>query len=177
VAARPVERALKKIIADMGGHQVIIDRMASGETLAAIAKTILVPRPDGTIQAISRTFLYDHLVRMGFGDAYQTARGKQADALVDDAIEIADASPVDSAYAHTKARNQIAARHWMAARLNRKEWGDESNKGVTFNIGELHLSALQKLGTPQAGIPQAQLEGAKIELADIEMVEDPETVE
>lgn len=148
----------------------ILERLASGETLQAIADSMPIPRPDGTIKAISRSFLFDFLNRKGYREAYHEAMKLHADAVVDQSIKIADETSTDVAYAAPKARNQIQIRQWVAGRLNREKWGEQKQVGVEVNIGALHLDALRKFGSPKA-LSGPQIEGAKIELADVEMIE------
>src|SRR5436309_2868554 len=53
VAAKPIERYVKKQIQDQGGWPRILERIASGETVADVSRTLL--RPDG--KHIDRSFL------------------------------------------------------------------------------------------------------------------------
>jgi hypothetical protein len=53
-------------------------------------------------------------------NAYQRARERRADTLVDESLRIAD-KDLDAA----RARNRIGARQWAAARLNRRSYGDQ----------------------------------------------------
>src|SRR5438093_11167661 len=57
MAAKPIERFVKRQIQDQGGWPRILERIASGETVADVARTL--KRPDG--QEISRSF-FSHML-------------------------------------------------------------------------------------------------------------------
>lgn len=61
--------------------------------------------------------------------AWPAAREMHAAALVEQAAELADADP-DPA----RARNRMHARHWMAGRVAREQWGDRVDVAVDQRV-------------------------------------------
>lgn len=140
MAAKPIERHVKRQIAEQGGWPRILERIASGETVAAIARTIL--RPDGV--SISRNFLSTLL----HADPERSAQAKQAhiegaSAMVDDAIHLVDRAPVDRDSVN-KAKVQSETRLKVAGFLDRTNWGEQKQSvNVSVNVNSLHVEALR----------------------------------
>lgn len=77
-----------------------------------------------------------------FRDQYARARDAQADALVDEMIDIADAADADNAQA---ARLQVDARKWVASKLKPKLYGDKvqhDHDGAVQHNHAIDVSAL-----------------------------------
>ena len=68
-----------------------------------------------------------------FSEQYARAREEQADIFADEIIEIADAVEPDSA-AVAKAKLQIDARKWRAAKMSPKKYGDKVEQQITGNL-------------------------------------------
>lgn len=140
MAAKPIERFVKKQIQEQGGWERILERIASGETIAKIAGTIL--RPDG--KPISRSFLSWILHR----DAERSqlihqARREGAHALVDHAIEIVRTAPSDRDSTN-KAKVIADVDLKVAGLWNREEYGErQPTVAVQVNLGQEHLNALR----------------------------------
>ena len=140
MAAKPIERHVKRQIQEQGGWPRILERIASGETVADVARTIL--RPDGL--SISRSFLSNLL----HADPERSARVKLAHvegaaAMVDDAIHLVDRAPIDRDSVN-KAKVQSETRLKVAGFLDRTQWGEQKqaiNIGVSVNT--MHVDALR----------------------------------
>jgi terminase small subunit-like protein len=148
MAAKPVERFVKRQIAEQGGWDRILERLASGETVADIARTLV--RPDG--QAISRAFLS----RLLHADAARSAavlqaRSEGSDAMVDEGLHLVDTAEQERD-AIQKAKVRAELRLKVAGLVNRERWG-ESRQAVNVQImtGDVHLGALRhrEVGTAE----------------------------
>jgi hypothetical protein len=140
MAAKPIERFIKKQIQDQGGWPRILERIASGETVADVSRTL--HRPDG--QPISRAFLS----RLLHADAERSqqvlkARDEGADAMVDEGLHLVDSASQERD-AIQKARVQADMRLKVAGLVSRERWG-ESKQAVTVsvNVASLHVDALR----------------------------------
>lgn len=90
----------------------ICDRLVSGESLRSICRDKAMP---------STTTVFKWLAeRPDTAEQYARARETQADAIVDEIVEIADTED-DSA----KARVRIDARKWVAGKMRPKKYGDK----------------------------------------------------
>lgn len=100
-----------------------------------------------------------------FREQYRVAREAQVEALVDDLIYIADTEQ-DPA----KARNRIAARQWLAAKLLPKKYGDNAT------IQHEHSGSVDLVGRLAAGRQRiAQIQ--RVEPRQIECVVEAEVIE
>src|SRR5437667_220917 len=142
MAAKPIERFVKRQIHDQGGWPRILERLASGETVADIARSLR--KPDGTPP--SRNFLSMLL----HADPDRSAAVKhlqaeeQPDAMVDDALHIVDSAPVDrdgNNHAHKRAELRVK----VAGFLNRQRWGEQRQAAVNLTVQSamLHVEALR----------------------------------
>src|SRR2546429_389248 len=142
MAAKPIERFIKKQIQDQGGWPRILERIASGETVADVARTLL--KPDG--QSISRNFLSTllHADPERSKQVY-AARDEGADAMVDQGLHFVDRAPVDRDSV-AKAKVQAEMRLKVAGFINRDRWGESKHPAVnvTVNTASLHLDALRR---------------------------------
>jgi hypothetical protein len=140
MAAKPIERFVKRQIQEQGGWDRIVERIASGETVTEIAQRVL--RPDG--KAISRAFL-SRLLHQDHARSQRVnqARREGAAAMVDDALRIVDTSPMDrDAVQHSKARAELRLK--VAGLVDREAWGERPmTVNVGVNVGEMHLGALR----------------------------------
>ncbi len=142
MAAKPIERYVKKQIQEQGGWPRILERLSSGETVADISRTLL-RTPQGP--CISRNFL--SLLLHADPDrsaAVLKARREGASAMVDDALHIADSAPTDKD-AIQKARVRADLRLKVAGLIDREAWGErkqEVNVNV-LNVESMHLDSLR----------------------------------
>jgi len=141
VAAKPIERYVKKQIADQGGWPRILERIASGETIAGVARTL--HRPDG--QPISRSFLA-HLLHNDPERSSQVKRAQieGASALVDEGLHLVDSAPVDRDSVN-KANMQAQLRLKVAGFIDRQQWGEKpAGVSVNVSVASLHVDALRQ---------------------------------
>lgn len=140
MAAKPIERFIKKQIADQGGWPRILERIASGETVADVARTLL--KPDG--QAISRNFLSTllHADPERSASVYK-ARDEGSDAMVDQGLHLVDSAQADRDSIN-KAKVQAEMRLKVAGFVNRERWGEAKQAvNVSVNVASLHVDALR----------------------------------
>ena len=141
MAAKPIERFVKKQIADQGGWPRILERLASGETVADVSRTLL--RPDGL--AISRSLLSNMLhADPERSKAVLHARDQGADAMVDEGLHLVDRAPADRDSIQ-KAKVQADMRLRVAGLVNRERWGDKPMQLTVnqFSHADYHLDALR----------------------------------
>ena len=152
MASKPIERHIKRQIAERGGWERILERLASGETVTDIARTFT--RPDG--QAISRSFLSNLLHKDPERSqlAYK-AKVEGASAMVDHALRIVDSAPIDRD-SIAKAKVMADMRVRVAGFLDREQFG-ERRDGMTVNVNmaSLHLDALRHRELPTVAVPLA----------------------
>lgn len=140
MAAKPIERFVKKQIQDQGGWPSILERIASGETVADVARTIL--KPDG--QAISRSF-FSNLLHADPERSIQVykARDEGSDAMVDQGLHLVDSAQSDRDSIN-KAKVQAELRLKVAGFVNRERWGEAKQAvNVMVNAASLHVDALR----------------------------------
>jgi hypothetical protein len=140
MAAKPIERFVKKQIADQGGWDRILERIASGETYTKIAESL--KRPDG--HGISFAF-FRRLLHQDPERAPRIAEAKRirAEAWADDALLKSDAT-MTSQVDVGKARVQIDARLRLAGFADREQFGERKpDVNLTINQPVLHLDALR----------------------------------
>jgi len=105
----------------IGDH--ICERLASGESLRSICR-------DADMPALATVLRWVAAVPL-FCTQYSRAREEQAEAMVDEMLELANAPKDDSSEAINRARLQIDTRKWVAAKLRPKKYGDKSNVELT----------------------------------------------
>lgn len=106
-------------------------------------------------------------VLLSAAEALTRARESAAHALVDQAVDIADLTPLD-ADAIARSRLQISTRQWTASKWNRKAYGDDKTKDAPIHIGNLHLAVLvahqPRNEAPKLPAPQPAIEGVDYEV-------------
>ena len=136
MAGTPKQRAAYAWIDQNGGEDFIFERVASGEPLTQIAKSIGLSRA-----VLSRWCNYE--VRR---ERYHHAKQESAGALIDQGTEILDNAPWQAAQL-AKARAEW--RKWQAG-IHNEKYRDKAQGGATVNIENLHIGALQQ-APQQAG--------------------------
>lgn len=101
----------------------ICARVSERETLKEICADPAMPA-----RSAAYAWLSEHAE---FKDMYARAREERADLLADEIVAIADAAEDAN-----KARLQIDARKWWAAKVNPKKYGDR--QGVTLDATHMH---------------------------------------
>jgi transposase-like protein len=127
----------EKMIAGTGGDHVVFSRIASGETIASIAKSF----------GRDRDTVYRWLNIEERRRAWEDAKRASADALVEAGLEIIDdptAGETTARVQHAKSRAEY--RRWLAS-CRSEEYRDHNSPVVQLNIQQLHLDALRKLGS------------------------------
>lgn len=118
-------------VAEAGGVDAILERVAGGETLSQIAEDLGWPR-----QMLS-DWLNGDPERQA---ALKRARASSASALAEQSLKIADeVGPLDV----QKARLQVDTRRWLASRYDPATYGDQK-AAVEISIGQLHIQALRE---------------------------------
>jgi hypothetical protein len=137
------KRAFFARVKEKGGWQVILERIANGETFKQIA-------PD---YGVSKSYVHRMISRKSqpkLREAYERARRESAEAHAQKALEILDnVTPTRDEIA--KARAQAEHRRWLAQAYDRDTFGPpQQNAQVTLNIASLHLDALRRAAPPRA---------------------------
>jgi hypothetical protein len=146
VAAKPIERFVKKQIHDQGGWDRILERLASGETVADVARTLT--KPDGSAPSRNWFSMLLHADPERSKRVFALRETEVPDALVDDALHVADtAQPDRDSIAKAKVRADLKLK--VAGLMNRTRWG-EQKAGVTVqvSVGDVHLDALRHRSVP-----------------------------
>jgi len=141
MAAKPIERFVKKQIAEQGGWDRILERLASGETQVAICREFLNPK---TQQHISPGF-FNRLLRADpkRRALAEAAMREGASVMVDIGLEKVNDVPPDKD-AIQKARVQLDGYLRVAALRDRERFGESRQQvNVQVNVEGLHLNALR----------------------------------
>jgi len=94
----------------------ICERLADGESLRSICSGDTLPHKATVFRWLAKN--------ADFRDQYTRAREVQADSLVDDIIDIADADVTEPVEVQ-QARLRVDARKWLAGKLRPKVYGDK----------------------------------------------------
>lgn len=153
MAGQPVAKHLAQQIEEAGGDDAILGRVASGEAVKRIASDY------GVSYETLRRWINASEERR---EAYDQAKADSADALVEEAGEILDQAPTDSAPQVTKAVKRAEHKRWLAGKRDREQYGDDkgANVNVNLDLSSLHLDALRQAGSMEAAqqIPEAEVE-------------------
>ncbi len=96
-------------------------RHAAGETLTSLCK--LAEFPD-------LNTVYDWKeINESFREMIYRAQEKHADSLIGQTIDI-----VDTDHDPQRARNRVAARQWLAGKINRDKWGERMDIKQTLTV-------------------------------------------
>ncbi len=132
----PIPYSYKQPIADE-----ICDRISNGESLRSVCRDPRMPCTSTVCKWLS--------LNEGFAQQYAKARLAQADALFDEALDIADNAsndwmerndPDNKGYAingeaYQRSRLRIDTRKWVAGKLNPKKYGDKVLNEITGKEG------------------------------------------
>ena len=130
MAGQPMKRQMIADIEKSGGMEKLIERIADGETMSAIARGYNVSR-----RMLSHTLNKNPQTKA----LLDYAKRERSHAYAEQALDIVDqveASPNEI----TKAREQANIRRWLAGCENPESYG-QKQKAVTSNEGDLHLDA------------------------------------
>src|SRR6266550_4003944 len=141
MAAKPIERYVKRQIQEQGGWPRILERLSSGETVADISRTFQ-QYPTGP--HISRSF-FSRLLHQDPDRSAEVrkARLEGAGAMVDEAIHIVDTAAVDRDSVN-KAKVRADLRVKVAGFIDREAWGEQKQQvQVQVNLADVHLDSLR----------------------------------
>lgn len=135
---RKFEEELMTKIKTLGGSDFVLDFIGDGGTVTELAKIV----------GCSRSFLSRILnKRPEYRAALEEGRRLQADAFAEDSMDIVDTMAANGNFRSEDvqlAKERVSVRKWMAA-LNNPDKYAPKEKGITINVGNLHLDALKKV--------------------------------
>src|SRR6266576_1436885 len=141
MAAKPIERYVKRQIQEQGGWPRILERIASGETQLAILKDFTNPKTGVPISPgfFNRLLHQDPERSQAVDAAYRAG----ASVMVDIGLEKVNDAPPDRD-AIQKARVQLDAYLRVAALRDRERFGDvKPSVNVQVNLADVHLDSLR----------------------------------
>ena len=144
MAGKALKKRILKDVADNGGVDWLYDQIASGVTVAELAR-----RYECSRSYISRALNENPEYKV----ALASAREDAADALVEQGLEMVDKLNGDSTTNEIAAtREKVNWRKFMAGSFNQGRYGTRPQTNVTLSIGDLHLDALRKVNSQMAEI-------------------------
>jgi hypothetical protein len=165
IPGRPFRREVHRRIKEAGGFQAAYERVAEGETLASIAKSL----------GCSRDLVHDILTQTDDRRAlYENARRESASAHAEKGLEIIDAPlHAQASNADVQLRKERANyRKWLASKLDRDTFGDTPLVQVNTD-NSTNIFARQYLDALRAPVPS----GPSIPVQDAEILEVTDGVE
>ena len=144
MAGKALKKKILTDVADNGGADWLYDQIASGVTVAEMARQYGCTR-----SYVSRSL---HTVPE-YKAALEGAREEAADALVEQGLEMVDElSALSSSNEISATREKVNFRKFMAGSMNQSRYGTRPQTNVTLSIGDMHLSALKKVGGELAAL-------------------------
>jgi hypothetical protein len=144
------EEQMMAKVETLGGPEFVLDFIGDGGTVTSLCEVV----------GCSRSFLSRILnKRPEYRAALEEGRRLQADSFAEDSLGIVDGMAASGNFRSEDvqlAKERVSVRKWMAA-LNNPDKYAPKEKGVTINVGNLHLDALKKVGremldvTPKVG--------------------------
>jgi hypothetical protein len=128
---QPETREMLSAITAAGGAPRLLERIAGGETIIEIAKSLDISR-----QIISKLLNSDD-----HREALRSARKEAASGLAEESLMIADRATIESVQV---AKLQTDVRRWMAGKWDRETYGEQKGSQVTINLASLHIDALRR---------------------------------
>ena len=148
MAGKALRRRLLLEIGTRGGPDYVREYLANGGTLKGLAENL----------GCSRTYLSRHLnAHEDYAPVIAEGRREHADALADEALEIADKLATADEVTREQiavAKERIDVRKWLATVNNPDRYQTNRNGPVVnINLGDLHLEALRRVKdvTPHIG--------------------------
>ncbi len=139
MAGKALRKRILTEVASNGGADWLFDQIASGITVAELARQY----------GCTRSYVSRSLNSVPeYAAALTKARGEAADALVEQGLEMVDelsgaSSPTEIA----ATREKVQWRKFMAGSMNQDRYGTRPQSNVTLSIGDLHLDALRKFSS------------------------------
>ena len=144
MAGKALKKKILTEIADNGGAEWLHDQIASGITVAELARQYGCTR-SYVSRAINSIPEYK--------TAMEGAREEAADALVEQGLEMVDKLDGSSTSNEIAAtREKVNFRKFMAGSMNQNKYGTRPQSNVTISIGDMHLDALRKVNSQMAAI-------------------------
>jgi transposase-like protein len=144
MAGKALRKRILTDISNSGGADWLYDQIASGVTVAEIARQYGCTR-----SYVSRAL---HTIPE-YKAALEGAREEAADALVEQGLEMVDSLDADSSSNEIAAtREKVNFRKFMAGSMNQNKYGTRPQSNVTISIGDMHLDALRKVNSELAAI-------------------------
>jgi len=152
MAGKALRKQILSDVADQGGADWLFDQIASGVTVAELARQY----------GCSRSYLSRAL---NSNEAYRKvlaeARVEAADALVEGGLEMVDQLNENSTSNEIAAtREKVNYRKFMAGSLNQAKYGTRPQNNITLSIGDMHLDALRKFNKDRKdlqNVPDAEI--------------------
>jgi transposase-like protein len=144
MAGKALRKRILTDVANNGGADWLYDQIASGVTVAEIARQYGCTR-----SYVSRAINSNPEYKA----ALEGAREEAADALVEQGLEMVDELSGDSSSNEIAAtREKVNFRKFMAGSMNQNKYGTRPQSNVTISIGDMHLDALRKVNSELAAI-------------------------
>ena len=144
MAGKALKKQILQDVADSGGADWLHDQIASGVTVAEIARQY----------GCTRAYVSRSLNSIPeYKSVMEAAREEAADALVEQGLEMVDGLSATSTTNEIAAtREKVNFRKFMAGSLNQNKYGTRPQSNVTISIGDMHLDALRKVNSQMAAI-------------------------
>ena len=160
MAGKALRKRILTEVASNGGADWLFDQIASGITVAELARQY----------GCTRSYVSRSLNSVPeYAAALSKARGEAADALVEQGLEMVDelsgaSSPTEIA----ATREKVQWRKFMAGSMNQERYGTRPQSNVTLSIGDLHLDALRKFSADMKRV-NSEAEAATIDAEYVEV--------
>jgi len=160
MAGKALRKRILTEVASNGGADWLFDQIASGITVAELARQY----------GCTRSYVSRSLNSVPeYAAALSKARGEAADALVEQGLEMVDGlSGASSPTEIAATREKVQWRKFMAGSMNQDRYGTRPQSNVTLSIGDLHLDALRKFSSDMKRV-NSDAEAATIEAEYVEV--------
>ena len=144
MAGKALKKKILTDVANNGGADWLYDQIASGITVAELARQY----------GCSRSYVSRALNAIPeYKVALESAREEAADALVEQGLAMVDTLDGNSTTNEISAtREKVNFRKFMAGSMNQNKYGTRPQNNVTLSIGDMHLDALRKVNSQVAAI-------------------------
>lgn len=160
MAGKALRKRILTEVASNGGADWLFDQIASGVTVAELARQY----------GCTRSYVSRSLNSVPeYAAALSKARGEAADALVEQGLEMVDGlSGASSPTEIAATREKVQWRKFMAGSMNQDRYGTRPQSNVTLSIGDLHLDALRKFSADMKRV-NSEAEAATIDAEYVEV--------
>jgi transposase-like protein len=160
MAGKALRKRILTEVASNGGADWLFDQIASGVTVAELARQY----------GCTRSYVSRSLNSVPeYAAALTKARGEAADALVEQGLEMVDGlSGASSPTEIAATREKVQWRKFMAGSMNQDRYGTRPQSNVTLSIGDLHLDALRKFSSDMKRV-NSDAEAATIDAEYVEV--------